>query len=267
MRETQEKSVRIIRHTTDRDFTILRNDALRDERLSWKSTGLLAYLISLPNDWRLFLADLSKRKRDGRDATRAGLAELERAGYLRIERVRDGGRYHETVWIVNDVPVQPDAEKPYSENPNTVNPNSEKPTLERTNSTKTHTQKNNPTKRAGPSAPGKRAFGPLSEGGVSRHTYTTDPQTKISLQVGNSADEDALAEIRQHHPDAIAQAVARAAAGEPSCRAYPTAVLRILRRAARPAPADADAPAWARRRAPAPAAPREIDITESGETL
>lgn len=262
--EKPEKSVRIVRHGTERDFTILRNDAVRDGRLSWKATGLLVYVISLPDDWRLYLSDLAKRKKDGRDATRAGLAELELAGYLSIEQVRVGGRFVETVWHVSDVPAA--AEKPYSENPNTVNPNTGKPTLQRTQLQKHIHEELTPKESVGPTAPRRRASGPLTGGGVSRHTYTTDPQTKISLQVGNSADEAALAEIRQHHhPDAIAQAVARAAAGEPSGRAYPTAVLRILRRAARPA--GADAPAWSRRRAPAPAAPREIDITESGETL
>lgn len=262
-KEKPEKSVRIVRHGTERDFTILRNDAVRDGRLSWKATGLLVYVISLPDDWRLYLSDLAKRKKDGRDSTRAGLAELELAGYLSIEQVRVGGRFVETVWHVSDVPAA--AEKPYSGFPNTVNPNSENPTLQRTQPQKHIHEEPTPKEResVGPTAPRRRAKGPLSGGGgASRASYTTDPQTKISLQVGNSADETALAEIRQHHPDAIAQAVARAAAGELSGRAYPTAVLRRLRRA------DEDAPAWARAgRAPAEPRAHEIDITAEGETL
>lgn len=138
--------VTIQRHAAADNFTVLRNAVTRDEALSWKATGLLCYLLSLPSDWRLRLAHLATQKADGRDSTRAGLAELERAGYLRIERRRDAGKWGETVWHVTDTPAaknadfpqkQPNkaaknADLPRSDFPNTVFPNSENPTLQRT---------------------------------------------------------------------------------------------------------------------------------------
>lgn len=262
-----EKSVRIVRHGAERDFTILRNEAIRDERLSWKATGLLVYIISLPEDWRLYLSDLAKRKRDGRDATRAGLAELEAAGYLDIEHVREGGRFVETVWQVRDVPVRggDDAEKPYSENPNTENPDTEKPTLERTDSTKNiHTRRTHPNKREKGEAPTEGGKPPLSlEGGG--NWGVRENLNGICLQAGNQRDLDALQRIEQHAASEIVAAVEAARSRDPQGRAWPTAVLRTLLQA-RSTPADPQpTPAWARLNsatAPAQAEPREIDITD-----
>lgn len=132
----------------------------------------------------------------------------------------------------------------------------------------------NPQERAEGQRPsGKRASGPLSEGDVRTGKYLTDPETKICLQTGNAADLQVLAEIKQHHPHEIAGAVAIAISGEPSGRAYPTAVLRSLRRGGRAGSgsgtsAGAQAPAWARAGARAQARPaQEIDITAQGEVL
>lgn len=97
--------------------------------------------------------------------------------------------------------------------------------------------------------------------------YLTDPETKICLQVGNEQDRQALAEIKKHQPHEIASACAIAISGEPSGRAYPTAVLRSLRRgkagSGSGTSAGADSPAWARAGTPAVVnAVREIDITD-----
>ncbi|MDX9995660.1 MAG: hypothetical protein RBS28_10085 [Rhodocyclaceae bacterium] len=126
----------IVRRRVQRDFTILPNDVVRDPRLSWKALGLLVYVLSLPDDFRLHLKYLTKQKPTGRDGTRAGLKELEAAGYLTIRRERRSGRFAQVVWEVTDSPAGgvPAGIPPRSENPNTVNPGTvfpsqEKPTL------------------------------------------------------------------------------------------------------------------------------------------
>lgn len=139
--------VRINRNAVSDNFTVLRNAVMRDESLSWKATGLLCYLLSLPSNWKLRLSHLATEKKDGRDSTRAGLAELEKAGYLHIEIIRNSGKYAETVWHVTDTPalapVAAEAEvvSPCSENPNTVKPNTVKPTLQRTELKRTEFKK------------------------------------------------------------------------------------------------------------------------------
>lgn len=108
----------------------------------------------------------------------------------------------------------------------------------------------------------------------SKYKYQVDDATGVCLQAGNAQDLQALAEIKRHRQGEIEAAVAQARATEPSGRAYPSAVLRSLRRvrgAGGPAGAGtAGTPAWALAGAPAHASRagvQEIDITDEGEVL
>lgn len=124
-------------------FTILPNAAIRDARLSWKARGMLAYLLSLPDNWRTSTAHLQRVGPDGREAVRRGLIELEDAGYLVRRRVRlERGRFS-WVHMVYDTPVDNpvdddgDNPSPSSDSPSTVNASSiEVPTIRRKNVSK-----------------------------------------------------------------------------------------------------------------------------------
>lgn len=76
-------------------FTIVPNAWLRDDRLSWKAKGLLAYLASHAEGFRVSQNLMLRAATDGRDSLLSGLAELEEAGYLvKADRDRDdSGRY------------------------------------------------------------------------------------------------------------------------------------------------------------------------------
>lgn len=79
-------------------YTIIDNTALRDDTLSWRATGLLAYLLGLPDDWSINTTDLSRRKTDGRTSTASAMTELEDAGYIIRKKERDNaGRYRTVV--------------------------------------------------------------------------------------------------------------------------------------------------------------------------
>jgi hypothetical protein len=66
----------------------IRREALQDPRLSFKATGILSFLLSLPDNWRTDAARLSKAKnsrgkvKEGRESIQNGLQELEDTGYL-----------------------------------------------------------------------------------------------------------------------------------------------------------------------------------------
>ncbi len=140
----------IIKRRVRKDFTTLPNDLIRDRHLSWKALGLIVYILSLPDDFHLRLSYLTKQKKDGRDGTRAGLKELELAGYLTIRQERgERGKFTQVIWEVTDSPSDPTSGQntPCSENPNTDKPNSGNPSLINTNNkqelnvTKTTTNK------------------------------------------------------------------------------------------------------------------------------
>ena len=85
------KQKTIIRKAKNKEnpYAQIAKTAVQDKRLSWKATGLLSYILSLPDNWRINLVDLAKRKADGVFATRAALKELATAGYVLIESSRD----------------------------------------------------------------------------------------------------------------------------------------------------------------------------------
>lgn len=105
-------------------FTTVDNRVLRDKSLSFKATGLLAFLLSLPDEWTPNSRHLAGIKTDGRDSVQAGLRELEAAGYLKRTRVRvDGGLFE---WVIevyeSPRPGFPATVKPATDQPATENP-------------------------------------------------------------------------------------------------------------------------------------------------
>ncbi len=93
------------------NFTVIRNEVLRDTRLSYKARGLLAAILSRPDNWRTDAVSLAREGKEGRDAVRAGLTELEENGYLkRFTEQNDKGQW-QSHCLVFDTPM-PDDWKP-----------------------------------------------------------------------------------------------------------------------------------------------------------
>lgn len=80
----------IIRAPQPEHFTVVRNTLVDDERLSYRAFGLLVYLLSKPDNWRIEASALARPAgREGRDAVRSALSELEATGHLRREKHQD----------------------------------------------------------------------------------------------------------------------------------------------------------------------------------
>jgi len=74
-------------------FTIIPNVTINDDRLSWEAIGLLTFLLSKPDNWIISPAHLMKQRGAGRHRIYKVLNELEEAGYIRSEKVRDEGKF------------------------------------------------------------------------------------------------------------------------------------------------------------------------------
>lgn len=84
----------IFRQHHDNQYLTVSNALVRDSAVSFKATGLLVLLLSMPDGWEPQAGHLSSLKKDGRDAVEAGLRELEIAGYVVRRWVRqDGGKW------------------------------------------------------------------------------------------------------------------------------------------------------------------------------
>lgn len=126
----------------DNKFTIVSNNAVQDNRLSWKARGIFTYLWSMPDDWNFYETEVAKHATDGRDSLRSGLTELKKFGYLKRERERlSNGRLGSSIWVLNDAPNEVENPIPMSGNTTQGLPLSEKSTQgETTLQNKHHTK-------------------------------------------------------------------------------------------------------------------------------
>ncbi|WP_328288142.1 conserved phage C-terminal domain-containing protein [Lactococcus petauri] len=81
------------------NFTILSNEFLRDENLSLKAKGLLSYILSLPDDWKIYFEEISQHHKDGESVVKKSWKELEENGYARTSRVIDPNSKRVTEWF------------------------------------------------------------------------------------------------------------------------------------------------------------------------
>lgn len=120
----------VIRVEHNANYTTMSNYHLRDERLSLRAIGLMSKMLSLPEDWDYTVKGLAAIVKEGRDAVRKALMELEAAGYLVREQGRSaGGNFAANDYTLYEEPqASPLTEKPSTVKPTTVKPSADLPT-------------------------------------------------------------------------------------------------------------------------------------------
>jgi hypothetical protein len=135
--------IAVFRVERTNDYTIMANHHLRSRTLSLKAKGLLSQMLSLPEDWDYTLKGLAVINRDGIDAVRETVKELEAAGYIVRENIRRNkkGRFQGAAYTIYEYPIT-DSQTTKQTIPVSENPISEKPTLE--NPTSANPMQDNP---------------------------------------------------------------------------------------------------------------------------
>lgn len=132
----------IIRVKKDSNYSVINNTGLKDERLSWKAKGILAYALTLPDDWTFHISELARHAKDGEDSLRTGFKELKELGYVKRYPVRDGNTKKITRWDT-EIYETPQRNIPQMENQDVVKPYEENQKLLNTNRLNTNKRNNN----------------------------------------------------------------------------------------------------------------------------
>lgn len=103
----------IIRRQYTKNFTTIGNELFADERLAADEIGVIAYLLSRPNDWEMRRSQLAKRFGFGRHTMRRIVINLLRFGWVRATatRIKSTGAFH----IAYNVYDEPGPELTHSE--------------------------------------------------------------------------------------------------------------------------------------------------------
>lgn len=79
----------IIRVDKTKDYTVIANHALNDNRLSLKAKGLWAFIMTKPDTWKVNYRGLQSQLKEGKSAILSSMKELEEAGYLKRGSIRN----------------------------------------------------------------------------------------------------------------------------------------------------------------------------------
>lgn len=113
----------VMRVHKTQNFTVMSNYHFKEKEMSLKAKGLLSMMLSLPDDWNYTISGLVKLSKDGKDSVMAGLAELEKFGYLKRNRTTDSkGRFAGIEYHIFEHPTQ---DLPIADKPTSVSQNSE----------------------------------------------------------------------------------------------------------------------------------------------
>lgn len=125
----------IVRAKRSKNFSVISNAVFSDGVLSFQAMGLLAYLLSKPDNWKISPAQLAEvtsgtAKKTGKEGVYNILKELKNAGYIETKKHASG----QLDYLVYDEPqsqkphtAKPDQAKPKQGKPDTANPNQGKP--------------------------------------------------------------------------------------------------------------------------------------------
>ena len=116
----------IIRTKREHNYTVISNKVYDKNQLSWQAMGLLGYLLTKPDNWKVMVAELvnvtkETAKPTGKEGIYNIIKELKGKGFISVRKNSDGS----TDYTVYDEPIT----NPNQGKPNQGKPNQAEPTL------------------------------------------------------------------------------------------------------------------------------------------
>lgn len=215
---------------------------LEDSRINLDSRAVAAWLATRPEAWQISVFYLCKSLNLGRDRWRRIAHELEAVGYLTRScsptgSVKKEGRNYASVWVWEitfcAVPKIKGGDSSIDRAPIAGFPGNGTPGDEMGgDKNKMNKNKLDKPKRGG------------ARWGCGESHFKIDKKTGIHYNPIDARDRDSLLQISQYAQGVIAEAVFKAKSSDDQSRAFPSTVLRILKRPS--SSRTIDTPAWAR---------------------
>ena len=130
----------VFRVEKTKNYTVMSNYHLKNKSLTLKAKGLLSLILSLPEEWNYTTRGLAAICKEGVDCIGATLRELETAGYIERNKLRDErGRITDTEYVIYEYPRSypqgdpennPNTPLPHTPNPRTASPHTENPYMD-----------------------------------------------------------------------------------------------------------------------------------------
>jgi hypothetical protein len=123
-------TTRIIRAARRYRYAQIDMNAIEDTRLSWAARGLLIYVLSRPDDWRVITKHLVKQGNLRRDGIHSLLKELRKCGYVRRKTIRnETGSFSGVDYYVHELgdKISPRTDLPYPAEPDPGGPDTASP--------------------------------------------------------------------------------------------------------------------------------------------
>lgn len=107
LKEKFDKNKNIVRVEKNKDnpYLIINKTCINDDSLTWSAKGLHSYLMSLPDDWTIYINELTKHTSCGRDHTYTVIKELLKFGYMEKVQYRYQGKVLGLSYTVFETPI------------------------------------------------------------------------------------------------------------------------------------------------------------------
>lgn len=161
-------------------YGVTPNSLLNNEEISLKAKGLYAFIQSKPDDWDFSALKISSQCKEGLDAIRLAIIELEKFGYLVRQKNHNEKGFWEIDYILYETPIK---EEPTLENPtkdNTQN-NSKKDLSKKESSNKECEKSENHTHDSNSNSKSNT---------LNKNTTSVSNSTRGAVAVGGETEEN-----------------------------------------------------------------------------